>query len=86
MSRTQETSENPQRSSDERPRVLSVRFGVNPNSSSLGVDVTYLLFGGGFAAATALVLSAFLRGRKALGLPVQQVGDGAGPGPSGASS
>jgi len=48
----------------ERPRVLAVRFGVNPNSSSLGVDVTYLLFGGAAALASALVLSALLRGRR----------------------
>ena len=28
-----------------RGRVLAVRWGYNPNSSSLGVDVTFLLFG-----------------------------------------
>ncbi len=28
-----------------RGRVLAVKWGVNPNSSSLGVDVTFLLFG-----------------------------------------
>lgn len=48
---------------DERPKVLGVRFGVNPNSSSLGVDVTFLLFGGAAALAASLVLSALLRGR-----------------------
>ena len=48
---------------EDRPRVLGVRFGVNPNSSSLGVDVTFLLFGGAFAVATAMVLGAWLRGR-----------------------
>ncbi len=26
-------------------RVLAVKWGYNPNSSSLGVDVTFLLFG-----------------------------------------
>jgi hypothetical protein len=46
----------------ERPRILGVRFGVNPNSSSLGVDVTYLLFGGTAAVAASLMLSAWLRG------------------------
>jgi hypothetical protein len=45
-----------------KPRVLSVRFGVNPNSSSLGVDVTYLLFGGVGALAVGLALSAWLQG------------------------
>ena len=48
----------------ERPRILSVRFGVNPNSSSLGVDVTYLLFGGAAMLASGLFLSAWLRGMK----------------------
>ena len=48
---------------DPTPRVLGVRFGVNPNSSSLGVDVTFLLFGGAFAAAVGIGLSALLRGR-----------------------
>lgn len=47
---------------DARPRILGVRFGVNPNSSSLGVDVTYLLFGGTAVVATSLFLSAWLRG------------------------
>lgn len=66
-----------------RPRVLGVRFGVNPNSSSLGVDVTFLLFGGLAAIASALFLSAWLRG---LRRPVQEVGapvpaPAAGPGP-----
>ena len=49
---------------DDTPRVLGVRFGVNPNSSSLGVDVTYLLFGGTAAVAAALFLSAWVRGLK----------------------
>jgi hypothetical protein len=49
---------------EDKPRVLSVRFGVNPNSSSLGVDVTYLLFGGTAAVVASLFLSAWLRGLK----------------------
>lgn len=28
-----------------RGRILGVKLGYNPNSSSLGVDVTFLLFG-----------------------------------------
>jgi hypothetical protein len=28
-----------------RGKVLAVKWGYNPNSSSLGVDVTFLLFG-----------------------------------------
>lgn len=49
---------------EEESRVLGVRFGANPNSSSLGVDVTFLLFGAAFASAAALVLGAFLRARR----------------------
>jgi hypothetical protein len=48
----------------ERPKILNVRFGVNPNSSSLGVDVTFLLFGTGAVFAAGLFLSALLRGRR----------------------
>jgi hypothetical protein len=45
-----------------RGRILAIKWGMNPNSSSLGVDVTFLLVG-----ATALVtpiLGALLRWRK----------------------
>lgn len=56
----------------ERPRILGVRFGVNPNSSSLGVDVTFLLFGGTAAVAASLMLSAWLRGRRR---PIEVVGE-----------
>ena len=28
-----------------RGKILAVRWGLNPNSSSLGVDITFLLFG-----------------------------------------
>ena len=28
-----------------RGRILAVKWGYNPNSSSLGVDITFLLFG-----------------------------------------
>lgn len=57
---------------EDESRVLGVRFGANPNSSSLGVDVTFLLFGATFASAVALVLGAFLRAR---GSDATQVGD-----------
>lgn len=56
---------------DERPRVLGVRFGANPNSSSLGVDVSFLLFGGAAALGASLALSALLR---AVRRPPQVVG------------
>ena len=44
-----------------RGRVLQATFGCNPNSSSLGVDVTFLLFGAIFAGAMAVMLGALLR-------------------------
>ncbi len=44
-----------------RGRVLQATFGCNPNSSSLGVDVTFLIFGSVFASALAVVLGALLR-------------------------
>jgi hypothetical protein len=47
-----------------RGRVLRATFGCNPNSSSLGVDVTFLLFGATFASALALGLGALLRGSR----------------------
>ena len=47
-----------------RGRVLRATFGCNPNSSSLGVDVTFLLFGATFASALALALGALLRSPK----------------------
>ncbi len=60
-----------------RPQVLGVRFGVNPNSSSLGVDVTFLLFGGTAAIAASMALSAWLRGFRR---KVDVVGEPPGPG------
>ena len=45
----------------QRGRILRATFGCNPNSSSLGVDISFLLFGATFAAAIALQLGAFLR-------------------------
>ena len=60
---------------DDRPRILSVRFGVNPNSSSLGIDVTFLLFGGAAAVLSGLVVSVLLRGRRKVelhGVPAEK--------------
>jgi len=59
-----------------RPRVLGVRLGVNPNSSSLGLDVTWLLFGGAGAMAIGIALSAWLRGRAAVSRLTKQAPDG----------
>jgi hypothetical protein len=48
----------------QRGRVLATRFGLNPNSSSLGVDVTFLLFGAAVVSFITPVMAAFLRLRR----------------------
>jgi hypothetical protein len=46
-------------------RILAIKLGLNPNSSSLGVDVTFLLFGAAALSFATPVISALLRfGRK----------------------
>jgi hypothetical protein len=47
-----------------RGRVLAVKWGYNPNSSSLGVDVTFLLFGMAAVAFLTPIISLFLRSRR----------------------
>lgn len=48
----------------QRGRVLAVKLGMNPNSSSLGVDVTFLLFGAAAVSVLTPVVAALLRFRK----------------------
>jgi len=48
-----------------RGRILSVKWGFNPNSSSLGVDVTFLLFGMAAVALLTPIIALFLRARRA---------------------
>lgn len=45
-------------------RILAVKWGLNPNSSSLGVDVTFLLFGAAALSLATPVIAALLRWRK----------------------
>ena len=47
-----------------RGRVLAVKWGYNPNSSSLGVDVTFLLFGMIAVALLTPIISLILRTRR----------------------
>lgn len=47
-----------------RGRVLATRFGLNPNSSSLGVDVTFLLFGAAALSIMTPVMAALVRWRR----------------------
>ena len=46
-----------------RGRILAIKWGMNPNSSSLGVDVTFLLVGSTVLAAITPVIGALLRWR-----------------------
>jgi len=46
-----------------RGRILAIKWGMNPNSSSLGVDVTFLLVGATALAIVTPVLGAILRWR-----------------------
>lgn len=47
-----------------RGRILAVKWGMNPNSSSLGVDVTFLLFGATAVALATPIVSALIWWRK----------------------
>lgn len=44
-----------------RGRVLRVKFGYNPNSSSLGMDVTLILLGSALVSTAIAVISAIVR-------------------------
>jgi hypothetical protein len=45
-------------------KILAVKWGMNPNSSSLGVDVTFLLFGATAVALATPIVSALIRWRR----------------------
>jgi hypothetical protein len=47
-----------------RGRILAIKWGMNPNSSSLGIDVTFLLLGATALAIVTPVIGALLRWRK----------------------
>jgi hypothetical protein len=47
-----------------RGRILAIKWGVNPNSSSLGVDVTFLLFGAAALSMATPVIAALVRWRR----------------------
>lgn len=49
-----------------RGRILAIKWGMNPNSSSLGVDVTFLLVGATALAMVTPIIGALLRWRKPL--------------------
>jgi hypothetical protein len=58
-----------------RGRILAIKWGMNPNSSSLGVDVTFLLVGATALAIVTPVIGAWLRWRKPA--PVEKSNDAA---------
>jgi hypothetical protein len=47
-----------------RGKILAIKWGMNPNSSSLGVDVTFLLVGATALAMVTPLVGALLRWRK----------------------
>ena len=44
-----------------RGRILRIKLGVNPNSSSLGTDVVFLALSAPLAASLILTISALVR-------------------------
>ncbi len=42
-------------------KILKVKLGVNPNSSSLGTDILFLMIGTPLLAVLVFTLSTFLR-------------------------
>jgi hypothetical protein len=68
-----------------RGRILAIKWGVNPNSSSLGVDVTFLLVGATVLAAVTPVIGAMLRWRRRVQIEPTADGGG-GPGDRTASA
>ena len=53
-----------QRRRRKRGRILATKLGFNPNSSSLGVDVTFLLFGATMVSLMTPVIAALLRTKR----------------------
>ena len=45
-------------------RILAVKWGLNPNSSSLGADVTFLLFGATAIGMLTPFVAALVRFRR----------------------
>ena len=59
----------------QRGRILAIKWGMNPNSSSLGIDVTFLLVGATALALVTPMIGALLRWRRPLPVvPVKQDG------------
>ena len=52
-------------------KILAIKWGMNPNSSSLGVDVTFLLVGATMLAMVTPIVGALLRWRKPVPSPAE---------------
>jgi len=55
-----------------RGRILAIKWGMNPNSSSLGVDVTFLLVGATALAMVTPVIGALLRWRRPVAVQAER--------------
>jgi hypothetical protein len=60
-----------------RGRILAIKWGMNPNSSSLGVDVTFLLAGATALAMVTPVVGALLRWRRPVSAGAASTASGA---------
>ena len=56
-----------------RGKILAIKWGMNPNSSSLGVDVTFLLVGATALAMVTPVIGALLRWRRRVSVEARAV-------------
>jgi hypothetical protein len=65
-----------------RGRILAIKWGMNPNSSSLGVDVTFLLAGATALAIVTPVIGALLRWRRPVRAEAAEA-EASSPAPSG---
>ena len=50
-----------------RGKILKVKFGFNPNSSSLGIPIIFVLMGSFLAYGTIALVSSIIRARRRLG-------------------
>ncbi len=62
-----------------RGKILAIKWGMNPNSSSLGVDVTFLLVGATVLAAVTPMIGALLRWRRPVTITASDVAAPAAP-------
>jgi hypothetical protein len=60
-------------------KVLAVKWGMNPNSSSLGVDVTFLIFGAALVSMATPLIGSLLRLRARPSEVSAQAADAAPP-------